>query len=80
MHTEKSGYDNTVMVFNISQPERELFAALLKPLVKAMDKKIEKLENHPKNEGQATFLYKIRLMRAEKQAIEQMISLFETTK
>lgn len=80
MTTEKSGYNSNEMVFNISQPERQLLAALLKPLVKAMDKKIEKLENHPKNEGQATFLYDIRLMRAEKQAIEQMISLFENTK
>jgi hypothetical protein len=79
MTIEKSGYDSTVMVFNISQQERELLAAGLKPLVAKQQKRIEKMENNPKNEGQATFLYEIRLMRAEKQAIQQMITLLETT-
>jgi hypothetical protein len=80
MHTEKSGYNSNELVFNINKGERELLANALKPIVAKLGKAIEKVRNHPKNEGQATFLYEIRLMRAEKQAIEQMISLFENTK
>ena len=48
-----------VIAYQFDTWEKETIATALKPVVKNLEKKIEKVRNHPKNEGQVKYAVQI---------------------
>jgi endonuclease V-like protein UPF0215 family len=65
-----------VIAFMFSRCEMTAIADALRPTLKKYDKQIEKIRNHPKNEGQCTYAAKIDELAWEKKRIEQIIDVF----
>lgn len=61
------------IAFTFDEWELELIAKLLTKHLPTYDKGIEKINNHPKNEGQATYQYQLDQLIAEKKAVMEMI-------
>ncbi len=57
--------------------EKLAIAQALKPVIKKLYKKIEKIEKHPKNEGQVTYSYNIRMIRFEIEVLENTVKNFQ---
>jgi hypothetical protein len=58
--------------------EEQTIAKALKPEILRIDKQIERLRNHPKNEGQATYIEMIRELQAERAQLEEIIKVMES--
>jgi hypothetical protein len=56
--------------------EKKTIADSLKPIIKKIEKKIDKIHKHPKNEGQATFYEAKRELLYEIKAIKEIIEEF----
>ncbi len=56
--------------------ERQTIAKALKPEIKKLEKKIERIENDPNNEGQVTYLEAIREHRFEIKMLQEIIKEF----
>jgi hypothetical protein len=56
--------------------EMKHIAEGLKPIIKKLEKKIDRIDNHPKNEGQVTFSEQIRELRAEIKSLNEIIEEF----
>lgn len=65
-----------VIAFTFCRSEMTAIAEALKPTLKKYDKRIEKIRNHPKNEGQCTYAAKIDELAGEKKLIEEIIKVF----
>lgn len=76
MELEYSFEHKGKIAYIFSNEEKKLIAKVLKPEIKKIERQIEKIENHPKNEGQVDFKEKIRNLRYFKKDIEQIISDF----
>jgi len=74
METEKSFYYKGKTAYIFEDWERQLIAKLLAPEIKKLEKKIEKIKDNPKNEGQATYLNDILCLRNEISSIQGMIA------
>lgn len=73
MEIERSKIINGEKAFVFSSWEKELIALKLKPEIAKRKNQIEKIENHPKNEGQCTYLDKIDALRDEIKTINAII-------
>ena len=56
--------------------EKLLISKSLIPEIKKLQKRIERLENNPRNEGQATYSVKIDELRREMNCVQQIIDTF----
>jgi len=56
--------------------EKKTIAESLKPIIKKIEKKIDKIDNDPKNEGQVTFYEAKRELLYEIKAIKEIIEEF----
>jgi len=56
--------------------EKKIIAECLIPAIKKLEKKIDKIDNHPKNEGQVTFYESKRELLYEIKAIKEIIEEF----
>lgn len=66
-----------VFAYRFSSWEKQLIAKCLKPEIPRIKRKIKKIENNPKNEGQATYSEAIKELRAEIDSIEAIIEEFK---
>ena len=57
--------------------EEQLIAKALVPEIKKREKKIEKIRDHPDNEGQATFIAQIDKLHAQIESIKNIIKILE---
>ena len=67
-----------IFAYRFCDWEKKLIAKALKPEVQKLEKKIIKIENNPKNEGQATYSEAIREIRLEIKMIEEIIKEFNS--
>ena len=74
METEKSQYFKDKRAFTFENWERFLIADSLKPQITKLEKEITKIQNHPRNDGQATFIEMIRERRRMIELINEMIT------
>lgn len=65
-----------VIAYRFTKKEKQVIAECLKPYLKKIDKKIQRIENNPKNEGQANFLCQIDDLFSEKKEWEKIIDEF----
>lgn len=65
-----------VFAYRFTKSEQCFIADALKPMVNKLEKKIEKIQNHPKNEGQVTFICQIDELRGEIKSLEFIIKTF----
>lgn len=65
-----------VFAYRFTTWEKELIAEALKPMIKKTERKIEKIRNNPKNEGQATYSQQIFDLRHEIRALEEIVKTF----
>lgn len=57
--------------------EQEMIAKALKPEIPKLEKKIERIRNNPKNEGQVRYLVQIEDLYSKIEDIKQIIAEFE---
>lgn len=62
--------------YRFSDCEKKIIAKALVPELKKLQKKIDKIKNNPKNEGQSTYLQKIDDIRDEIDSIQDIIKEF----
>ena len=62
--------------YRFSNWEKKLIAKQLVPAIKKMEKKIERIKNNPKNEGQATYSSQVDELRAEIKDVQDIIKEF----
>lgn len=65
-----------VIAYQFDTWEMATIATALKPVVKKLEKKIEKVHNHPKNEGQVRYAVQIDELYREIKALEFIIKTF----
>lgn len=65
-----------VHAYRFTDIEKETIAASLKPVLKRIDAKIAKIENDPRNEGQATYSCMIDDLLREKRNYSEIIEHF----
>lgn len=65
-----------VIAYQLDTWEKETIASALKPVVKNLENKIEKVRNHPKNEGQVKYAVKIDALYREIKALQFIINSF----
>ena len=56
--------------------EKKIIAESLQPVIKKIEKKIDKIDNHPKNEGQVTFYEAKKELLYEIKALNEIIEEF----
>jgi hypothetical protein len=66
----------TVFAYRFSGFEEKCIANALKLTVKKLRIKIERIRNHPKNEGQVTYSMKIDELKNEINSLEYIIKTF----
>lgn len=66
-----------VHAFRFTSYEMEVIVRRIKPEIAYIDRQIEKINNHPKNEGQATWSCKIREWRIKREMLEEIVKGFE---
>lgn len=64
---------NMVYAYRFELWERVLIAKCLRPELRAIQKKIERIKNDPRNEGQATYQVEIDSLHREKQLVQEII-------
>ena len=67
-----------VYAYRFAKWEKQRIAEGLKPIVAKLEKKIVKIENDPKNEGQCTYSEQIRELRLEIIELNSIIKEFDT--
>lgn len=65
-----------VHAYRFASWEKITIAKALEPVIKKLHKKIERIQHHPKNEGQVTYLEAIREKRIEIAILEDIIKTF----
>lgn len=65
-----------VHAYRFEQWEKNIIAESLQPIIKKLEKKINKIDNHPKNEGQATFWEAKRKLLFEIKVLNEIIEEF----
>lgn len=63
--------------YSFSAFEEKSIAQGLKIIVKRMDRQIERIKNHPKNEGQAKYSLQIQSLRFLQEDLEDIIKEFD---
>ncbi len=64
MKVERSFNYKSEFAYIFSKEEQNIIAKALKPEIKKLENKIVRIENNPKNEGQATYKEDIREINA----------------
>lgn len=77
MEIEYSINKQVKYAYTFSGWEKKHIAKCLKKSLKSFDKQIEKIENNPDNEGQATYSCQIDTLRSQKKEIEEIIKEFD---
>jgi hypothetical protein len=65
-----------VFAYRFTTFEMEVIAKALKPEVKRLEKKIQKIRDDPNNEGQATYACRIDEIRGDIESINEIIEVF----
>jgi hypothetical protein len=66
-----------VHAYRFTTLEKETIAEALQPFIKKWEAKINKVRNHPKNEGQATYLNQIDRLYYEQKDLQGIIEEFK---
>jgi hypothetical protein len=66
-----------VHAYRFADWEKKAIAKALKPVIKKLEKEIEKIDNDPENEGQVTFREQQRQLGYEIEALNEIISEFK---
>jgi hypothetical protein len=67
-----------VFAYRFAKWEQKRIAEGLKPIVTKLEKKIVKIENDPKNEGQCTYSEQIRQLKLEINELNSIIKEFNS--
>lgn len=67
-------------IFIFEAWEVDIIGENLKPAIKSIEKKIERVRNNPKNEGQVHFIEEVRDLKVQKQYIEELLAEIDKTK
>ena len=67
-----------VHAYRFSAWEKTIIAKALRPEIQKLEKKITRIRNNPKNEGQATYSEAIREARHEIETLEEIIKIFNS--
>ena len=65
-----------VHAYRFSKWERNLISACLAKEIKVRNRRIEKILNNPKNEGQVTFSAEIKVIEVEISELQEIITEF----
>jgi Zn-dependent oligopeptidase len=65
-----------VHAYRFDDVEKQHISDALNSVVNNIERKIYKVLNHPKNEGQATYAVKVDELRREQRALEYIIEVF----
>lgn len=65
-----------VFAYRFNAWEQMQIVEALKPVVKKFEKQIDKIRNHPKNEGQATYSSQIDELHHDIKTLETIIKTF----
>lgn len=76
MERELSNSYRGKYAYTLTKLEKTLIAKALRRTLKDYDRKIERVENNPRNEGQVTFQDKIIDLRATKVIVNDIINEF----
>lgn len=74
-YSNKEGYK---YAYTFTKFERNFIAEALAKRVKVFESRIRKIENNPRNEGQATYLCRIDDIVSERKSIEEIIKEFKS--
>lgn len=77
MHIEYSRKGDDGYSYAFNSWERSTIAKALKPLIPKLEKKIERIRNNPKNEGQASYQNAIDEIIGDIRSIKEIIKTFE---
>ena len=78
MEVEYSSKKREGFAYTFQDWEKRMIAESLRIQIKKRETKIQKLINHPKNEGQVTYLCQIDDLRKEIVSIKEIIKEFES--
>lgn len=67
-----------VHAYRFEDFEKQHIADSLRPVVTKLERKIWKVQNHPKNEGQVTYAVQVDALRHEQRALEFIIDIFNS--
>lgn len=76
MDREFSQYEKGQYTYFLTKYEKIMIAEALKKTLKDYDRKVEKIDNNPRNEGQVKYRIQIEELRAEKRMAEKIIEEF----
>lgn len=65
-----------VHAYRFTTDEKQIIAKALKPEIKKLEKKIQKIENDPNNEGQVTYACRIDQLENQKKELLFIINEF----
>lgn len=65
-----------VFAYRFTGWEQQHIVDALKPVIRKMEAKIQRIKDHPKNEGQATYACQINEIRNEIKSLEVIIKTF----
>jgi len=65
-----------IFAYRFCEFEKKAIAEGLKPMLNKQQARITKIENNPKNEGQATYACQIEELEREKKMLEDIIKEF----
>jgi hypothetical protein len=66
-----------VTAYTFTKDEKAYIASGLTSEIKKLEKKIERINNNPKNEGQATFITERRICRHEIEQLNEIIKAMQ---
>lgn len=66
-----------VHAYRFTTWEMLTIAQALRPIIRNLYKKIERIENNPRNEGQCTYSEQIRLIRMDIRELEEIVRTFD---
>jgi len=69
-----------VHAYRFEDWEKNIISESLKPVIKKLENKIYKIDNHPKNEGQVTFWEAKREFINEIKVLTEIVNDFSQTK
>lgn len=66
-----------IWAYVFSNREKDIIVRTIKPEIKKIEKKIERIRDNPKNEGQVKYQVEIECLRGDIKSIEDIIQDFE---
>lgn len=66
-----------VYAYRFDSDEKKAIAECLPIAIKKLETKIRRIENNPRNEGQVKYWEQIRILRREKESLQEIVDEFK---